>query len=69
MKRKSNDRLKGYKPLAWTKDSQLSKHEQDIVEHQRQDLYEHGIKEPQLTRMAFEFGAVIVMMQSTPKSG
>jgi hypothetical protein len=56
--------MKGYVPLVWGTDSRLSLHEQEMVELQHKDLWRHGVRtEPQLTRMAFEFGAVVVMLQ------
>jgi hypothetical protein len=56
--------MKGYKPLDWSGESKLSKDEQEVVEHQRQDLWRHGIRKPMLTRMAFEFGAVVCMLRA-----
>lgn len=54
--------LAGYVPLDWSGESVLSQEEQDMVEIQRKDLWRHGIRtEPMLTRMAFEFGAVVCM--------
>jgi len=59
------NKLVGYKPLTWESDSQLSKHEQEMVEIQRKDLWQHGIrKQPMLDRMAFEFAAVVCILQS-----
>jgi hypothetical protein len=58
------DKLKGYKALSWPADSKLSQDEQEAVELQRRDLWRHGIKkEPMLTQLAFEFGAVLCMMK------
>lgn len=57
--------MRGYKPLSWDADSQLSREEQEAVETQRRDLWRHGIrKQPMLDRMAFEFGAVVCMLRS-----
>lgn len=61
--------LKGYVPLDWGADSQLSKREQEYVEINRKDLWSAGVRtEPNLTRMAFEFGAVQAML-SSPTGG
>lgn len=52
-----------YEPLTWTADSELSTEERAHVERERRSLWNHGIRrEPQLTRMAFEFGAVAAML-------
>jgi len=62
--------LRGYKPTAWDAESTLSAEEQSIVEAQRKDLWRHGIRtEPLLTRMAFEFAAVICMQRAAKKAG
>lgn len=68
MRRKTyHDEMKGYVPLDWPSDSQLSKEEQEAVEGQRRDIWRHGIRtEPMLTRMAFEFGATICILRATP---
>lgn len=51
-----------YAPLSWPADSKLSPEERAHVERQRRALWDRGIRrEPQLTRMAFEFGAVASM--------
>jgi hypothetical protein len=56
------DLMSGYTALAWDADSSLSLDERATVEAQRRDLWRHGIRtEPNLTRMAFEFAAVICM--------
>ncbi len=58
--------LKGYVPLAWSADSKLSTREQELVEINRKDLWSFGVRtEPNLTRMAFEFGAVQAMLRAT----
>jgi hypothetical protein len=60
----------GYVPLAWEADSMLTRDEQAIVEAQRRDLWRHGVRtEPLLTRMAFEFGAVICMQRAAKLHG
>ncbi len=63
--------LKGYVPLAWDEHSELSADEQEFVEINRKDLWRNGVRtEPNLTRMAFEFGAVQAMMrQASQPSG
>lgn len=59
------DALRGYKPLDWSGPSELSPEERETVEAQRRDLWRHGIRtEPMLTRMAFEFAAVISMSRA-----
>ena len=64
--RASQASIRGYTPIDWSGPSQLTKDEQEIVEIQRRDLYRHGIrKEPMLTRMAFEFAAVICASRET----
>lgn len=56
--------LKGYVPLVWGADSELSPQEQENVEVNRRDLWRAGVRtEPNLSRMAFEFGAVMTMLQ------
>ncbi len=68
MMSKGRGSLDGYKPLTWAADSQLSPDEQKAVEINRRDLWRHGVRtEPNLTRMAFEFGAVMCMLRA-PKS-
>lgn len=58
--------MKDYKPLEWKEDSELTKEQQEIVEIQRRDLWKAGVRtEPNLTRMAFEFAAVVCMGKST----
>jgi hypothetical protein len=60
--------LKGYVPLTWDADSQLSADEQENVEINRRDLWRNGVRtEPNLTRMAFEFGAVMTMLRATAR--
>jgi len=60
------DALRGYKPLGWSFPSSLSAEEQETVEAQRRDLWRNGIRtEPMLTRMAFEFAAVITMNRAS----
>lgn len=59
----------GYVALTWDADSLLSPREREIVEQQRRDLWRGGIREPNLTRMAFEFGAVACMLQTTDGDG
>ena len=62
---KSKIDMKGYKPIDWTGPSKLSLDEQEIVEIMRRDLWGHGVrKEPQLTRMAFEFGATCCALRA-----
>jgi hypothetical protein len=52
-----------YVPLEWPADSKLSGAEQAHVDRERRSLWDHGIRrEPLLTRMAFEFGAVATML-------
>jgi hypothetical protein len=68
--RTKEDKMKGYEPLAWPSDSKLSKAEQEAVELQRRDLWRHGIrKEPQLTKLAFEFGATLSMLMAKKVKG
>lgn len=51
-----------YVPLAWPTTSKLTPEERAHVERERRSLWNHGVRrEPQLTRMAFEFGAVAAM--------
>ena len=51
--------------MKWDGESKLSKDEQATVEAQRKDLWRGGVrKEPALTRMAFEFAAVIHMLKA-----
>lgn len=53
------DRPVDYVPLVWPEDSALSSEEREHVDRERLSLWNHGVRrEPQLTRMAFEFGAV-----------
>ena len=62
------ERAKAYTPLTWDADSKLSADEQAAVEINRRHLFEHGVtREPLLTRMAFEFGAVQCMLRAEPK--
>ncbi len=62
--------LKWYVPLAWDADSALSADEQRDVETNRKDLWRNGVRtEPNLTRMAFEFGACQAAMRSAPPNG
>lgn len=69
MKRTDN-RMKDYAPLVWTKDSQLSPVEQETVERNRRELWRNGVRtEPNLTRMAFEFGAVETMLRTANPKG
>ena len=50
------DAMKGYKPLDWSGPSELTKHEQEMIEIMRRDLWRHGIHaQPQLDEMAFLF--------------
>jgi len=66
--RKKRDDMKGYTPLVWGADSRLSKHEQEMVEIQREDLWRRGVRtQPLLDRMAFEFAAVVCMFQTEPR--
>lgn len=58
--------MEGYVALTWDADSLLSPREQENIEQQRRDLWRGGIREPNLTRMAFEFGAVATMLQPPP---
>lgn len=52
-----------YVPLTWPGDSKLSDAEREHVDRERRSLWNHGVRrEPQLTRMAFEFGAVAAMV-------
>ncbi len=60
--------MEGYVPLTWDAESLLDAQEQANIEQQRRDLWRAGIREPNLTRMAYEFGAVVTMMQE-PKGG
>jgi hypothetical protein len=56
--------LDGYVPLAWDAASTLDADEQAIIEAQRKDLWSRGVRtEPQLTDMAFQFGAVVCMFR------
>jgi len=49
-----------YRPIVWAPDSTLSPEERRLVECQRRDLWETGVrKEPLLTEMAFCFAAVL----------
>lgn len=67
---RGDDRMKGYAPLAWDAASDLSDDEQQCVEICRRDLWRNGVRtEPNLTRMAFEFGAVMAMTKATDDSG
>jgi len=51
------------KALEWPSDSKLTAEEREHVDRERRSLWNHGIRrEPQLTRMAFEFGAVASMV-------
>lgn len=60
------DKLKGYRPLKWDDGSALTKSEQELVEAMRKDCWRNGIrKEPMLTRLAFEFAAVVAMARET----
>jgi hypothetical protein len=61
------DTLAGYKPLDWSGPSELSKHDQEMVEIMRKDLWRNGVRtEPNLTRMAYEFAAVACMGKGAP---
>lgn len=70
VKRAKRDPMAGYVPLDWTGYSELSKSEQESIETQRRDLWRHGIRDPLLTLMAFEFGATLEIMKRarSPKS-
>jgi hypothetical protein len=60
----------GYVPLTWTKDDTLPQVDRDTIDAQRKDLWRGGIRtEPLLTRMAFEFAAVIAMQRAAKKAG
>lgn len=49
-----------YTPIVWKKDSGLSPEERRIVDIQRKDLWNHGVRrEPLLTEMAFAFAALL----------
>jgi hypothetical protein len=62
--------MQGYKPLEWATDSTLTAEERETIETQRRDLWRNGVKtEPLLTRMAFEFGAVITMRRAAKRAG
>jgi hypothetical protein len=61
--------MEGYEPLTWDAESLLGPQEQETIEHQRRDLWRAGIREPTLTRMAFEFGAVITMLRGAKSDG
>lgn len=57
-------KLDGYTPMTWGSDSKLTAEEQNTVEAQRKELWSNGVRsEPNLTRMAFEFAAVITMIR------
>lgn len=59
-----------YKAISWPADSLLNADEQAHVNRQRRALWDRGIrKEPQLTRMAFEFGAAAAMLEQQKKLG
>jgi len=54
-----------YVPMAWPADSKLSAEEQKLVEVQRRELWDEGVrKEPQLTEMAFLFAATVAAFKS-----
>jgi hypothetical protein len=56
--------LKGYEPLDFAGESELTPDEQEVVEVMRRDLWRNGVRtEPNLTRMAFEFAAAACMMK------
>jgi hypothetical protein len=59
-----------YVPLTWPADTLLSDDEREHVDRERRSLWDHGVrKEPLLTRMAFEFGAVAAMVCGPRKRG
>lgn len=67
---KRDNKMHGYAPLAWDSKSALSRDEQEMVEIQRRDLWRHGVRtEPNLTRMAFEFAAVVCALRGKAESG
>lgn len=55
--------MDGYEPLTWDEGTALDAHEQAVIEQQRRDLWRGGIREPNLTRMAFEFAAVVCLLE------
>jgi hypothetical protein len=62
---RKRDACAGYVPLKWDTDSKLSAAEREAVEAQRKDLWRNGVRtEPNLTRMAFEFAAVVCMFRA-----
>jgi hypothetical protein len=67
MQRKTKPRREQYVPLVWGPDSLLTKEQQAIVDHQRRDIWDHGIRGALLERMAFEFGYVICCAQQAAK--
>ena len=64
------DPLAGYTPLSWDGHTVLTAAEREAVDAQRRDLWRHGVRtEPNLTRMAFEFAAVVCMQRAARKVG
>lgn len=57
-----------YIPMTWSAGSHLSREEQDVIESQRRDLWNAGVRrEPGLTEMAFMFAATICMMRASAR--
>lgn len=64
MRRAPKDAMVGYEPLAWEEDSELDRHQQETIEAQRREIWRHGIREPLLTQMAFEFAYLICVQRA-----
>jgi hypothetical protein len=69
MRRAKKDVMAGYEPLTWEPDSELDRDQQQTIEWQRRDIWRHGIRDPLLTQMAFEFAYLICVQRAAKAAG
>lgn len=60
--------MAGYEPLTW-EGSELDREQQETIEAQRRDIWRHGIRDPLLTQMAFEFAYLICVRRAAKAAG